>query len=249
MSMKRFVKGVLAGLGVEIRRLPSKEELPFPEASSGDIAFLEKFSPYTMSSVARQWALLRAIDYVDANSIPGDIVECGVWRGGNMMMASARRSGRDVARQIYLFDTFAGMSEPTDADVSLDGVSAKPRYLAEVRDDHNEWCFASIEDVRSNFDMFGLAEPTLIKGKVEDTLLDEANLPNEIAVLRLDTDWYESTRAELEILYPRLARGGVLIVDDYGHWQGARRAVDEYFGERLPLLMAADYTCRVAVKI
>lgn len=87
-----------------------------------------------------------------------------------------------------------------------------------------------------------------IKGKVEDTLRDERNLPEKIAVLRLDTDWYESTKVELEVLYPRLRPGGVLIIDDYGYWQGARKAVDEYFADRPVLLHRIDHTCRVMVK-
>lgn len=86
-------------------------------------------------------------------------------------------------------------------------------------------------------------------GPVEETLITK--VPERIALLRLDTDWYESTRAELEYLYPRLVVGGVLIVDDYGHWKGARKAVDEYFaalGNDAPLLNRLDYTGRMAVR-
>ena len=87
-----------------------------------------------------------------------------------------------------------------------------------------------------------------VQGRVENTL--PAAAPPEIALLRLDTDWYESTRHELEHLYPRLVDGGVLIVDDYGYWQGARQAVDEYFGEtgEAILLNRIDDTGRIAVK-
>jgi O-methyltransferase len=88
----------------------------------------------------------------------------------------------------------------------------------------------------------------LVEGRVEETLPGGA--PAEIALLRLDTDWYESTKHELEHLYPRLSPGGVLILDDYGHYEGARRAVDEYFeaeGGR-PLLSRIDYTGRIGVK-
>ena len=84
-----------------------------------------------------------------------------------------------------------------------------------------------------------------VEGKVEDTI--PAHAPERIALLRLDTDWYESTRHELEHLYPRLSRGGVLIIDDYGHWQGARQAVDEYFGDaHAALLNRIDYTARAS---
>ena len=72
-------------------------------------------------------------------------------------------------------------------------------------------------------------------------------MPERIALLRIDTDWYESTRHELVHLYPRLSPGGVLIIDDYGHWQGARKAVDEYFQAGL-FLNHIDYTGRLAIK-
>jgi len=87
-----------------------------------------------------------------------------------------------------------------------------------------------------------------VRGPVETTLPEHA--PERLALLRLDTDWYESTRHELQHLYPRLSEGGVLIVDDYGHWEGARRAVDEYFERHppAPLLNRIDYTGRIAVK-
>ena len=88
----------------------------------------------------------------------------------------------------------------------------------------------------------------LIKGPVEDTLNVEENLPKKISVLRLDTDFYESTKKELEILYPRLVKNGILIIDDYGHWQGSRKAVDEYFQNDEVLLNYIDYTCRMIIK-
>ena len=87
-----------------------------------------------------------------------------------------------------------------------------------------------------------------VPGRVEVTLPDQA--PEQIALLRLDTDWYESTYHELEHLYPRLADGGILIVDDYGHWQGARQAVDDYFRNHGidAELRTIDFTGRLLVK-
>lgn len=71
----------------------------------------------------------------------------------------------------------------------------------------------------------------LIEGDVLETLVKTQNIPGKISVLRLDTDWYESTKKELEVLYPKLAVGGVLMIDDYGYWGGAKKAVDEYFAD------------------
>ena len=73
-------------------------------------------------------------------------------------------------------------------------------------------------------------------------------LPGEIALLRLDTDWYKSTQHELIHLYPLLVGSGVLIIDDYGHWQGAKKAVDEYFSDKKILLNRIDYTGRISIK-
>jgi O-methyltransferase len=221
-----------------------------PEISPAETALLERFSAYTMTSVERQWAVIRAIAYLNANRIPGDIVECGVWRGGNMLIAKEMSKGSPLARKFYLYDTFTGMSAPTEADVSLSGELADKTFRERQRSDHTDWVYASLDDVRGNFRDAGLLDEQVvfIKGKVEDTLREEANLPKTIALLRLDTDFYESTKAELEVLYPRLVPGGVMIVDDYGHWQGARKAVDEYFRDAHPLLIRVDYTARLMVK-
>jgi hypothetical protein len=144
------------------------------------------------------------------------------------------------------------MSPPTEKDVMFDGTTASqvldPAERKEGVD--NYWCIASVENVRKNIVSTGYPENRihLVKGKVEDTVPQQA--PEKIALLRLDTDWYESTKHEMEHLYPRLAPNGVLIIDDYGHWKGAKEAVDEYFAGRKfkPLLNRLDYTGRLVIK-
>jgi hypothetical protein len=195
-------------------------------------------TPYTKTGPERRAAMVAAVQRIDAKGIKGDIVECGVWRGGNIIIAR-KLSPRRVC---WLYDTFTGMTEPGPVDISRKGVSALERF-------HAGWCEASIGKVEESLRETGVWNPDylrFIEGKVEETLLVPENLPGKIALLRLDTDWYTSTKAELEILYPRLARGGVLIVDDYGHWQGARKAVDEYFGK--VRLTKIDYTAVSLVK-
>jgi O-methyltransferase len=203
--------------------------------------------PYTMTSPERLYALYEATRYVLDAGIAGDFVECGVWRGGSSLMMALELHARGAAeegRNLYLFDTFAGMSEP-DAN---DGVAAQRKWRQRQRTHHNEWCFASEDEVRRNVATSGIAEDRIrtVVGKVEETIPAEA--PDSIAILRLDTDWYESTRHELEHLYPRLSPGGVLIIDDYGHWEGARKAVDEYFEGQPVLLQRIDYTARMLIK-
>jgi len=208
---------------------------------------------FTATGVDRLVGLVTAVRYIATNKIPGDIVECGVWRGGSMMAAMrVLLEMGDDSRHFHLFDTFEGMAEPTDKDVMYDGQSAKAlidRDKATHGVDHN-WCVASIEDVQRNVLSTGYPKNRIhfIKGKVENTVPSHA--PERIALLRLDTDWYESTSHEMTHLYPRLSENGVLIVDDYGHWQGARQAVDEYLAKQefQPLLTRMDYSARMLVK-
>jgi hypothetical protein len=241
----RLVSLVLRPFGLELRRSGMRH----PEVTADERALMNKYRSYTMTPEIRQWTLLKAIEYADRNDLVGDVVECGVWRGGNVMMSKEYRNGSSISRRFWLYDTFAGMTEPTEHDITPGGNRAMQTFLARRKADHTDWAYASLEEVRSNFEMFGLLDDSVVfrKGMVEDTLPTEP-LPDQIAVLRLDTDWYESTLVELQVLYPRLVQGGVLIVDDFGDWLGAKKAVDEYFDGRPPLLMPVDTGCRMAVK-
>ncbi|MCC6322585.1 MAG: class I SAM-dependent methyltransferase [Phycisphaerales bacterium] len=210
-------------------------------------------APFTMTPVERMYNLYIAMRRVLESGIPGDIVECGVWRGGSAMLCALMlaRAG-ESARRVWLYDTFTGMAEPTDKDVSSTGATTREIWEASRRTDHNEWCYASIEDVRRSMASTGLdpARVEFVQGKVEQTL--PARAPAAISLLRLDTDWYESTRAELAHLYPRLSRGGVLLVDDYGQWMGQRQAVDEFLAalppRERPLLARIDQSSRMGIK-
>jgi len=222
-----------------------------PDIDEDARAVLEAVAPFTMTGPERLVALRDAVRYVCRHGIEGDIVECGVWRGGSMMAAALTLLESGARRRLHLFDTFAGMPPPAAADRDLAGVPAATLLAAERRESGSTWAYSPLADVRANLLSTGYP-PELIRfvaGRVEETL--PAAAPERIAVLRLDTDWYESTRHELEQLYPRLAVGGVLIIDDYGHWEGARRAVDEFLATskaRL-LLSRIDYTARMAVKL
>lgn len=211
------------------------------------LVLADRCTPYTMTSLERLYGVHQAMEHIAAEPVDGDIVECGVWKGGSTMMACLHllRAG-DEARGVWLYDTFAGMPEPTDEDPE----DAHREWLEGERNDHNEYCYSPLDEVRRNVLSTGIDAQRIrfVEGKVEDTI--PAAIPDRIALLRLDTDWYESTRHELEHLWPRLQVGGVLIVDDYGHWSGARKAVDEYFAElgHRPLLGRLDYTGRMCIK-
>lgn len=232
----------------------SKLAVSFPvEFDDKDIKVVERVldDHLTMTSAERLFTTLMAARHVCRQSIPGDFVECGVWRGGNSIIAGDVFRRWDVARKVHLFDTFSGMTEPTEHDVDRFGRHVFTKFAAAKKDDHNEWCYASLEEVMANMSRYGLsAQARYVKGDIVETLDREGVLPERISVLRLDTDWYESTKKELQVLYPRLQVGGILIVDDYGHWGGARKAVDEYFQNiPKPFLTYTDYTGRVGVKV
>lgn len=218
-----------------------------------DIEFMtlyEQCRPYTMTSIERLYSLYQSVNYIIDNEVPGDFVECGVWRGGSsMMMALTLLRRNQAGRKIYLYDTFEGMSEPTEADTTFYGENASDLLKKQdVNDAASIWCYSSIEEVRKNVGSISYPQEKLIfvKGKVEDTLSEV--VPGEIALLRLDTDWYESTLKELEVLYPVLVEKGVLIIDDFGHWEGAKKAVLEYFEKEKPLLHRIDNTGRIMIK-
>lgn len=208
--------------------------------------FTELFSkctPYSMTSKERMYALFEAVKYVETHKIEGDIVECGVWKGGSSMMAAFSLK-KNSDRHLYLYDTYEGMNEPTEADKNMIGEDAKNTW------DNRDKCESGLEEVKSHLKLtnYDLTKIHFVVGKVEDTIPNI--IPKKIAILRLDTDWYESTKHELIHLFPLLQSGGVLIIDDYGHWVGAKKAVDEYFAENniKILLNRIDYTGRIAVK-
>lgn len=252
--IKKSVEKLLGALGYSL--VPKLDFHDFAvELDRSDIELIRhvRDSKFTMTSIPRLVNTLKSCRYAVENNIPGDFVECGVWRGGNGILAKKifERLGSD--KKVWMFDTFQGMTAPTSEDIAAKTqVAAEGQFLQSQKASFNKWCYASLEDVRKNFTDSGINMDSIkfIKGDVCETLQDSQNVPTEISVLRLDTDWYASTKAELEVLYPKLSDRGVLLIDDYGHWEGARKAVDEYFSSAnyKPLFNVVDYTGRSAVK-
>lgn len=199
---------------------------------------------YTMVSPENIEAMIRTLKENDSNGVPGDVVECGVWKGGNIILARIHSPDRVC----WAYDTFCGMTPPAD----VDGEWAKTKFAIRNQKGHvskkshiaGKWLAIPAADVKANIMAFGVFDETkcrLVEGAVENTLRAEiGNIPDAISLLRLDTDWYASTKVELEVLFPRLVHGGTLIIDDYGHWQGSRAAVDEYFADKLIALQWID---------
>ena len=212
---------------------------------------IERVRPYTMTSPERITALCNAVQYISRYDIPGDIVECGVWRGGSMMAAALTLMHLgDTTRRLVLFDTFEGMTPSGELDRdSVTGFTAAELLAVSPRSS-NYWGYSPLKEVCRNVGKtnYPSGKIDFVKGPVEKTIPESA--PDRIALLRLDTDWYNSTRHELIHLYPRLSAKGVLIIDDYGEWEGARKAMDDYvFENGLEVFLSrVDRTGRLLIK-
>lgn len=228
-----------------VRKMRGKDRFPI-DFTEEDIAVVHAVKPYTKTSRERILAMIRAVQHVAEHDVPGAIVECGVYKGGSMMAAAlALLEMKRQDRDLYLFDTFEGMGQPTETDVNVKGLNAMEER--KVREEWSRCPLAAVQAALSKIP-YDSTRIYYVKGMVEETV--PAQAPDEIALLRLDTDWYESTLHELEHLYPRLVSGGILIIDDYGHWHGAKKATDEFIqrhGLKI-FLNRIDYTGRLAVK-
>jgi O-methyltransferase len=253
---KQAINGILGIAGFQLSKV-EKNKKPaiynpdvFPielDAADEEIFQYVRNNDLTMVTNARLYSTLLSCKYVIEENVAGDFVECGVWRGGNAILAADVFKRMAPTRSVFCFDTYSGMTTPTEADVNLNGHAAGDLFKEKV----DGWALSRLDEVKANFRQKRLTENVrFIEGDVLNTLSDPGNLPISISVLRLDTDWYESTKMELEVLYPLLSVGGVLIIDDYGHWGGARKAVEEYFSDRRkPYFQATDYSGRCAVKV
>jgi len=213
-------------------------------------SLLDRVRPFTMTSTEQMLAMIDAVKHVEQNGIPGAIVECGVWRGGSMMLAAGMlRLLGSAERELWLYDAFTGMPRASASDVRFDGLTTdEVRKIEGVK---GAWCLATLDEVVGNMatTQYPQDKIRIVEGYIEETI--PGDTPDEIAILRLDTDWYGSTKHELIHLYPRIAAGGVLIIDDYGYWKGSQKAVDEYFADldgTRPMLQRVDRYGRIAIK-
>jgi O-methyltransferase len=248
-SIGRPVKRIARRLGFDIVRAPA--EAPAPDVpvdiDADAIALFRRVQPYTLTGIERVVALRDAIRHVVAAGVDGAVVECGVWKGGSMVVVAETLLSLGVRdRDLYLFDTFTKMPPPDDVDVDAWGVAAASVYDDVV--DHPFYAFDQAE-VRRLLVGTGYPEERLhfVQGMVEDTIPEHA--PERIALCRLDTDWYASVSHELRHLVPRVSEGGIVLIDDYGHFAGSRKAVDEYLAEQgvAVLLHRIDYSGRLFV--
>ena len=205
-----------------------------------------------MTPKIRIYNLLQALRHLKHKKIHGDYVECGVWKGGNILLLKKFLETEDENhRNIYAYDTFEGMTSPDENDFEIGNNNFASKLLEKDKSKKtNVWGICSLEEVKKNISKHvkNLNNINFIKGPVENTLNERKNIPEKISLLRLDTDWYQSTKKELEVLYQKVASGGVIIIDDYGHWGGSKKAVDEFFSNKFVWMHYVDYACRLIIK-
>jgi O-methyltransferase len=204
----------------------------------------DRWKAFTCLTVERFYNIFKSVEYIARSGIPGDFAACGVFLGGSIFGAALFARHFSISdRRYYLFDTFEGFPTRT-IETDLGGTTQDLSTIKVVNGSFRHIVERNLAATGLDPDRF-----VLVPGKVEETLKNGPQL-GPLAYLRLDTDYFESTLVELQALYPKLSRGGVLIIDDYGHFEGCRRAVDLYFerSAQAPLLHRVDYTGRCAIK-
>ena len=239
--IKRKIKGFFLKFGFEVKGIEKRGNENFPDYI--DVSFVKIYKKYCHRSMVSWQGLYDnylAAKHIGISSIEGEIVECGVFLGGSIALIKETIdlfSKSKNSRKYYLFDTFEGMSDPSQEDYkifekdSLYTISRFKKYKREDGSSNN--CRGELDEVKKTLSISNdkLKDFHFIKGFVEETLSEDKNIPQKIALLRLDTDFYESTKIELETLFSRLVKGGILLIDDYGMWNGSKKATDEFFSK------------------
>ena len=213
------------------RRARFLKEIVWHDAKNPRRALLFfKVLPYTMVSYERLVNAYALAQRTEEEKLQGAFMECGVWKGG---AAAAMASAANPGRQIWLFDSFEGLPEPT----LYDGARAKEYAGNKISGtlDSIGKCVGPLEDVqRLFFRILRLPGDTIHieQGWFQDTLPAAKKQVGPIALLRMDADWYESTRCILENLFDSVVQGGYVIIDDYYCWEGCKKAVDEFMQSR-----------------
>jgi len=209
---------------------------------------IKKCKPLTLTGIPRMEMLWNAIKSIKENDIKGCFVETGVYKGGSAMLACYAFKYYGMDRGVYLFDTFTGMTRPTKEDFKIGRDKKHEDYLKKWEDNnkltHNDWCYASYEEVNNNMNSVDYEFFDLIKGDVLDTVREK--MCGKIAVLRIDLDFYKATKHVLKTWYNQVQKGGYIIFDDYLCWNGANEAVNEFLEENKiskDELITVDHSC------
>ena len=247
-AIKSTIKRVFNIFNLEIttkNNFESRFNNYIAEISKEEQEILKNISEYALSSQVNQWSIIQSLKYIKSKNLEGSIVECGIYKGGTLLLIIKILKNLGLKKSLYGYDTFEeGFDKLSEHDVDIKG-----KVVGELKFEDN--FFPTKDEVVNILKKFGVNNenmPILIKGKTQDTLQKSENVPEKISFLRLDTDIYEPTINQLEVLFPKLCSRGVLHIDDYGHCPGVRKAVDEYFKNKNVWLHRVDYTCRILIK-
>jgi hypothetical protein len=203
------------------REIPARGILNFKK-----LKLFTKVKPYTKARYLKLSNVYDLATLIEKSKIKGAFVECGVWKGGCAAVMAFVANRAKSSRKIWLFDSFEGLPEPTSKDFDKNGVFGKEFIEKNI---------ASVDDVREIFfKILKMEEKNIVikKGWFKDTLPLAKKEIGPIAILRLDADFYESTKCCLDNLYDNVISGGYIIIDDYHTWQGCKEAVDEFLIKR-----------------
>tara|TARA_B100000989_G_scaffold286192_1_gene254606 strand:- start:1164 stop:1901 length:738 start_codon:yes stop_codon:yes gene_type:complete len=213
--------------------------------------FIKVSSEYTFKSKLEMWTIICCLRNIINQKIYGDIIETGVWKGGTLILVKKILEDCDAKKKILGFDTFEeGFEKPGELDKKIKYGFKKNGSLYNKNFNHKKFENASLNNTLSNIkkNCKNIDDLYLIKGKVENTLKKE-NI-KDISFLMLDTDYYESTKFSLEKLYDKVSYNGIIYIDDYGNWKGAKQAVDEFFKRKKiqPFLIRTSSASRIFIK-
>ena len=214
--------------------------------------YVNKCLEYTLTQAPRLQVLWNACQTAIGYGLTGSFVECGVYKGGSSMLMAYCLGHNNKDYPLVLFDTFKGMTRPTERDVKVQkGDTYFKKWEDCQKDGYTDWCYGSIEEVKDNLSSTGYENISYIKGDIVKTNMDlikDLSIMKSISILRVDTDFYESTKFIMNNLFPLVCDGGFVIFDDYYCWKGAKDAVDEYFEENgLPSkdIVEVDHSCAI----
>ena len=247
---KKIIKKLFSFFGYEI-----KKKNNFNDRFGDRIVELNEFDKknidlalkFALANKENLWSIIQSIKYIYDNKIEGDFVECGVFKGGSLGLIAKYAENYKINSKIIGYDTFEdGFLQNNYSEYDLSYKTNKP-----IKYENNKNFFPTINEVKNNLNSFNLNEnyfPILIKGDILKILNEDQNIPKKISFLRLDTDIYKTTKLQLEVLYPKLEKGGILHIDDYGLCNGVQKAVDEYFSNSKIWLHRVDLSCRLMIK-